>query len=265
MLSNMGLTAVGNGHMKLECTVSEPTSRYKTELCRPFEENGTCKYGDKCQFAHGYWELRNLTRHPKYKTELCRTFHKVGFCPYGPRCHFVHNFEEARANGLKLSSPGAQTPTLGTMASPPTDVGALLLEQLNPRLNPALSQLHRPLMRTTSLGHQPLIMPLTQRSSSITLSPAFSMGSSTESSSPTSSLSQSPTNSMASFFNDYSNQSGFGRDFITMPPRQSPPPIINREESVPRTPSPVSPCTKARLSVFNKISNTQEAFEALKI
>ncbi len=27
------------------------SSRYKTELCRPFEENGVCKYGDKCQFA----------------------------------------------------------------------------------------------------------------------------------------------------------------------------------------------------------------------
>ena len=27
------------------------SSRYKTELCRPFEENGACKYGDKCQFA----------------------------------------------------------------------------------------------------------------------------------------------------------------------------------------------------------------------
>lgn len=58
---------------------------YKTELCRPFEEAGECKYGDKCQFAHGAHELRNLQRHPKYKTELCRTFHSVGFCPYGAR------------------------------------------------------------------------------------------------------------------------------------------------------------------------------------
>ncbi|KAI9517203.1 hypothetical protein NQZ68_008460 [Dissostichus eleginoides] len=72
------------------------SSRYKTELCRPFEENGTCKYGDKCQFAHGMHELRNLSRHPKYKTELCRTFHTIGFCPYGPRCHFIHNAEERR-------------------------------------------------------------------------------------------------------------------------------------------------------------------------
>ncbi|KAM6311577.1 mRNA decay activator protein ZFP36L1 [Aegotheles albertisi] len=73
------------------------SSRYKTELCRPFEENGACKYGDKCQFAHGIHELRSLTRHPKYKTELCRTFHTIGFCPYGPRCHFIHNAEERRA------------------------------------------------------------------------------------------------------------------------------------------------------------------------
>ncbi|XP_002739936.1 mRNA decay activator protein ZFP36L2-A-like [Saccoglossus kowalevskii] len=72
------------------------SSRYKTELCRPFEENGTCKYGDKCQFAHGDHELRGLSRHPKYKTELCRTFHTIGFCPYGPRCHFIHNAEEKR-------------------------------------------------------------------------------------------------------------------------------------------------------------------------
>jgi len=70
------------------------TSRYKTELCRPFGEHGTCKYGEKCQFAHGQAELRSVTRHPKYKTDLCRTYHSVGFCPYGPRCHFVHNLDE---------------------------------------------------------------------------------------------------------------------------------------------------------------------------
>uniref|UniRef100_H3C924 mRNA decay activator protein ZFP36 n=1 Tax=Tetraodon nigroviridis TaxID=99883 RepID=H3C924_TETNG len=72
------------------------SSRYKTELCRPFEENGSCKYGDKCQFAHGIHELRSLSRHPKYKTELCRTFHTIGYCPYGPRCHFIHNADERR-------------------------------------------------------------------------------------------------------------------------------------------------------------------------
>jgi len=74
--------------------------RYKTELCRPYEENGTCKYGDKCQFAHGRAELRPVARHPKYKTDLCKTYHTTGLCPYGPRCHFIHNDDERRLNEL---------------------------------------------------------------------------------------------------------------------------------------------------------------------
>ena len=45
---------------------------YKTELCRSWEEKGTCRYGAKCQFAHGEEELRTVQRHPKYKTEICR-------------------------------------------------------------------------------------------------------------------------------------------------------------------------------------------------
>eukprot|EP00118_Oscarella_pearsei_P003234 m.13509 g.13509 ORF g.13509 m.13509 type:complete len:309 (+) comp24947_c0_seq2:2897-3823(+) len=81
------------------------SSRYKTELCRPFAEVGSCKYGDKCQFAHGIFELRPLVRHPKYKTELCRTFHAIGFCPYGPRCHFVHNLDERETKASPPSTP----------------------------------------------------------------------------------------------------------------------------------------------------------------
>ncbi|GAM20423.1 hypothetical protein SAMD00019534_035980 [Acytostelium subglobosum LB1] len=65
-------------------------SRYKTELCRSFAETGVCRYGFKCQFAHGRDELRPVMRHPKYKTETCKTFHTVGSCPYGSRCRFIH-------------------------------------------------------------------------------------------------------------------------------------------------------------------------------
>ncbi|KAL0174043.1 hypothetical protein M9458_030011, partial [Cirrhinus mrigala] len=67
-----------------------PSNRYKTELCRSFQEHGSCKYGSKCQFAHGESELRGLYRHPKYKTQACRTFYQFGYCPYGSRCHFIH-------------------------------------------------------------------------------------------------------------------------------------------------------------------------------
>ena len=83
---------------------SARSRRYKTELCHPFEENGVCKYGEKCQFAHGMHELRDLARHPKYKTELCRTFHAEGYCPYGARCHFIH---EERPHPLAVAKAGA--------------------------------------------------------------------------------------------------------------------------------------------------------------
>ncbi|KAL2082372.1 hypothetical protein ACEWY4_022190 [Coilia grayii] len=105
------------------------SSRYKTELCRPFEEHGTCKYGEKCQFAHGHQELRSLSRHPKYKTELCRTFHSIGFCPYGPRCHFIHNAEE-RCGPVPLNAGGR-----GCQLPPPPPLSA----PARPRLQHSLS------------------------------------------------------------------------------------------------------------------------------
>jgi hypothetical protein len=43
---------------------------YKTELCRSWEEKGTCRYGNKCQFAHGEDELRKVPRHPKVFSSL---------------------------------------------------------------------------------------------------------------------------------------------------------------------------------------------------
>ncbi|XP_043913004.1 mRNA decay activator protein ZFP36L2-like isoform X2 [Protopterus annectens] len=70
--------------------------RYKTELCSRYAITGTCKYNERCQFAHGLQELRVPSQHPKYKTELCHTFHTCGFCPYGPRCLFVHDLDEQK-------------------------------------------------------------------------------------------------------------------------------------------------------------------------
>jgi len=81
------------------------TDLYKTEMCRKWVETGKCKYGKKCQYAHGYHELRNVVRHQKvsqnffpkiffqYKSKLCKNFHETGICPYGKRCNFIHNQE----------------------------------------------------------------------------------------------------------------------------------------------------------------------------
>lgn len=315
-------------HRKLDRTVSEPTSRYKTELCRPYEESGSCKYGDKCQFAHGYNELRNLARHPKYKTELCRTFHKIGFCPYGPRCHFVHNFEEARIHNLKVSAQlhdqqqhnlhhqQQQSPpniiNLSPLLQPGTaaalGVNVSLLEQLtnSPQVAAAVvatsANNGNPLVRTNSLSftdpaapiyppHQTLhrsnslgiaqhqhhhnLHAICSRPKPLNLSPTFSLGSTADSVSPSSSLSQSPTNSMASFFSDEpapppgsKTLFSFGQDFgilnsnnsssssSSSSTRQSPSPQNILEEMSPRTPSPLSPNAESRLPVFNRISST---------
>ena len=36
-------------------------SNYKTQVCRNFELNGMCSFGNLCCFAHGKEELRSLT------------------------------------------------------------------------------------------------------------------------------------------------------------------------------------------------------------
>lgn len=79
---------------------------YKTELCRSWEEKHSCRYGAKCQFAHGEDELRVVSRHPKYKTEICRTFWVSGSCPYGKRCCFIHT----------------ELPNAGANSTPPSGV-----------------------------------------------------------------------------------------------------------------------------------------------
>lgn len=89
-------------------------SLYKTELCRSWTETGACRYGNKCQFAHGKDELRTIMRHPKYKTEICKTFHTQGTCPYGTRCRFIHN-PSLRASSLaqqQSQAPQAQYPVV---------------------------------------------------------------------------------------------------------------------------------------------------------
>ena len=96
--------------------------RYKTELCRSFAETGHCRYGVKCQFAHGADELRPLARHPRYRTELCHSFHVTGFCPYGSRCNFIHSDTTTppseAATSSKLILEPAAVPTVLLQCSP---------------------------------------------------------------------------------------------------------------------------------------------------
>ncbi|ETV77377.1 hypothetical protein H257_08808 [Aphanomyces astaci] len=83
-------------------------SLYKTELCKRFSEYGSCRYGAKCQFAHGLPELRHVLRHPKYKTTKCKSYWGSGHCPYGSRCRFIHE-EEVYNPNVKNSFRGGIT------------------------------------------------------------------------------------------------------------------------------------------------------------
>lgn len=272
------------GHRKLDRSQSEPapsallsaanakaaninTSRYKTELCRPFEESGSCKYGDKCQFAHGSHELRNLVRHPKYKTELCRTFHTIGFCPYGPRCHFIHNADEARTK-----VPGTQSVATGT---PAAAAGTAT---------------------TQSVG-----IPNRPKPLNLASSPFIVTGSTADSPSPTSSLSQSPTTSVGSFFSSEpevfstvavmsaspppppppppsvtcaaNTAFSFGQDFTPLvhlggtkqqsPPPASPPISTSPTGSLSPRGSPPPGTPDSRLPVFNRLSSNMMDFGGL--
>ncbi|KAJ0402666.1 hypothetical protein ATCC90586_006180 [Pythium insidiosum] len=82
------------------------SSLYKTELCKRFSEFGSCRYGAKCQFAHGVAELRHVVRHPKYKTTKCKSYWGSGHCPYGSRCRFIHEESEALSHQPPYSPSG---------------------------------------------------------------------------------------------------------------------------------------------------------------
>jgi butyrate response factor 1 len=87
------MQVLANGDI-VDCGRLPQTARnnlYKTELCKHFTENGACRYGSKCQFAHGEDELRGVLRHPKYKTTRCKAFISTGKCMYGARCRFIHH------------------------------------------------------------------------------------------------------------------------------------------------------------------------------
>ncbi|GJP40579.1 hypothetical protein CLOM_g243 [Closterium sp. NIES-68] len=116
---------------------------YKTELCRSWEETGACRYGGKCQFAHGRDELRAVARHPKYKTEVCRTFNLNGTCPYGTRCRFIH-YTSASTSAASSPAIGASPIQAHTSSSRIAGSGVGLVP------SPFKSQLSLPIARSAS-------------------------------------------------------------------------------------------------------------------
>ena len=76
---------------------------YKTSLCKNFSDDGTCNFGDRCNFAHGTADLRRgIQDHgekPIFKTSMCRNIMSQGSCNHGQACRFAHSPQELQRPG----------------------------------------------------------------------------------------------------------------------------------------------------------------------
>ncbi|XP_057976288.1 uncharacterized protein LOC131163656 [Malania oleifera] len=96
-------------------------SCYKTEICRPWEDFASCRYGSNCQFAHGKEELRP-TRFPNKMSRLsemvCKSYTGTGSCTYGSKCRFVHHQPAASTAVTTAAAGSPAAPPLPQKASP---------------------------------------------------------------------------------------------------------------------------------------------------
>ncbi|XXQ30529.1 C3H1-type domain-containing protein [Plasmodiophora brassicae] len=71
---------------------------YKTELCTVFAREGSCRYGMRCHFAHGFQELRprsatassSGSSSKAARVGRCIQWDATRTCRFGPDCRFVH-------------------------------------------------------------------------------------------------------------------------------------------------------------------------------
>ncbi|CAB4255678.1 similar to Saccharomyces cerevisiae YDR151C CTH1 Member of the CCCH zinc finger family [Maudiozyma barnettii] len=98
---------------------------YKTELCESFTTKGHCKYGNKCQFAHGLEELKLKERRSNFRTKPCVNWAKLGYCPYGKRCCFKHGSDRdiqiyVNAGAIKVNDQTGEKVMESDTATKPT-------------------------------------------------------------------------------------------------------------------------------------------------
>ena len=100
-------------------------------MCKHFNTQQGCSYGDKCQFAHGQNELRpmdnKMLQNPmnkitntqknalNYKIVKCKNWEKDGTCKYGVHCTFAHGDTEIRN---KTDNLYQMQPQMGMMLQP---------------------------------------------------------------------------------------------------------------------------------------------------
>ncbi|CCH62410.1 hypothetical protein TBLA_0H01230 [Henningerozyma blattae CBS 6284] len=113
-ITNIKSPAVPKGSTSSNTNISNRNINkqlFKTELCETFTTKGTCKYGNKCQFAHGLHELNFKNISSNFRTKPCNNWEKLGYCPYGKRCQFKHGDNtdiKIYINAGKIANPPEQ-------------------------------------------------------------------------------------------------------------------------------------------------------------
>ena len=100
-------------------TVPEAEQVYKTVLCKNWDGDGKCQWGEQCKWAHGKEDLQTGSGragmpqsgwNSQHKTVLCSKWAE-GSCQYGARCMFAHGQAELRSaqQGVVITSPQYKT------------------------------------------------------------------------------------------------------------------------------------------------------------
>jgi len=124
--------------------MSSPNAKFKTAMCKHFEQNGSCPLQQKCHFAHGEHELRKIddplpqgsrtqqggehkayqsfgsnqvpSSVSNYKTVKCKFFEK-GYCKYGDGCSFAHGEQDVRAQNSPVPQDAMSKLQMNNMQS----------------------------------------------------------------------------------------------------------------------------------------------------
>lgn len=126
--------------------------RYKTSLCKNYNSDHGCQYGEKCQFAHGTEELRVAPKMQammgmgkpmqkvqknilNYKIVKCKNFEKEGKCKYGEHCSFAHGDAELRVKSSYNPAMNAPFDMYGNMTMP-MNIMPYQMDYQNPMMQP---------------------------------------------------------------------------------------------------------------------------------
>ncbi|GAB5372494.1 hypothetical protein AAMO2058_001670600 [Amorphochlora amoebiformis] len=81
-------------------------TKYKTEICDQWMCFGVCKFGQRCDFAHGSDQLCSRILGKNFKSMMCpELFARNSFrkrnCRYGDRCTFAHPSDMVRVSSAR--------------------------------------------------------------------------------------------------------------------------------------------------------------------